>query len=242
MILITDLDNTLGKDDVTIASALQQIVRLKCATEVCIITGRSLRALAPLEHALPTGVYISPWGGGNVLLRTDQGYRFVRPPRLLCPAAISPAFTTVAVPCGGEFSSSDEVHRRTFSHGSSEMAVVGAYCQTASDCGQTKHLQTESPGSFITSARGHKGTTWSLVVRSQCPRLETVQWVKGHLGDTCVAYLGDDAADGECVSAATVFLAPADSVLAAEEGVLSYQEPLAVCHILKRLFSDNEAD
>ena len=215
MFVVADIDNTLGQNVHEIKAGLNLLREFSAHYNYCLVTGRSLRALQDIASEIPTGTFVSPWGGGN-LFQVEGNLLFsVVPIQGISVVDGLLDYTWINVPCNSPLSYEDEIHtssRIVQSDGNS--VNVGAY----------KKIPYKDEDSNAGTYRQHRGLSkswWDLICPWTCPRLHLVTLLK-QLNDCPIIYLGDDAPDGDCIGAVDFFLTPANSNLAERSGVILY--------------------
>lgn len=221
IIILTDIDGTLGRTDREILTSLGTLRSLGSVIRVSFVTGRSLTALRPMTSAILEGSLVSPWGGGNALRRTRAGYRTVWPLVPVLPTMALGGVSWVHVP-----------RRGTLSHAVELMSGVGpGECPETHVCVGGYREATDSaavPVGVIHA--GLDGTRWDLVAPWAKPRRQLLRRMR-RAGAGWIAYWGDAEVDAQALGEADLVLAPVGSTLSRHRRVSSYgsiEEALAL--------------
>lgn len=219
VVVITDIDGTLGVTDQEIQETLTGFRSLLSKCVFCLITGRSLKGLARLQVVVPHNSYIAPWGGGNIFFY--DGYCTpVRPIRRISATFNLDSFTCVMLPEKNQYTETDECHvlwaDRVFTDG----CPVSAYQQMLKT--QKRSIETtQQHNTYITTGRGF---LWLHVSPFLLPRLETVKWFKQKYPEKKIVYLGDSPVDGDCLDAVDFFLTHRESPLSGINNTIVYND------------------
>lgn len=212
-VLITDIDGTLGTSRCEIDNAFKVLHKLSSTITICLITGRSLKALQDIEQNIPPGTLVSAWGGANLLCREYEGYSKVGSIReLLSPISLAD-FWKVYMPQKREISAHDEILIQPGELPPSlYLQCVGAYREV-----------TLNHASFAIGSihQGLNGTTWEIVTPWRQPRAALIRRI-AEIYNTSVIYWGDDHIDAQAIGLATIVMAPKYTSLAAYKGVITY--------------------
>ena len=232
VVLITDIDGTLGITDQEIQETLTGFRSLLSKCVFCLVTGRSLKGLARLHGAVPQNCYIAPWGGGNIFFYDGIYCTPVRPIRRIFTTHNLDFFTCVMLPVKSQYTEPDERHvlwaDRVFTDG----CPVSAYQQML----KTKKHSLEKFQQLNTHITTGRGVLWLHVSPFLSPRLETVKWFRQTCPEKKIVYLGDAPVDGDCLDAVDFFLTHRKTRLSGIKNTITYDNFSDLPSIISNLF------
>jgi hypothetical protein len=227
-ILITDIDGTLGTTQCEFRAAFQVLNKLSSTITICLITGRSLKALQDIEQLIPSGTLVSPWGGANLLCRKYDGYSKIGSIRILSSQTSLENFWKVCVPKKNNVSAHDEILIPPGKNPSSlYLQCVGAYREVTSNHGSF------SRGSIH---QGLNGTSWEIVTPWLQPRAALIRMV-AKAYNSRVIYWGDDHIDSQAIGSATIVMAPRHTSLSEYKGVITYTTVEEAAYLIENLIT-----
>lgn len=241
MIVITDLDNTLGNSDKNIRKILNKFKPLSLNHVFCIVTGRSLKGLEKLHPAIPHNSYVAPWGGGNILFYDGKCFTPVQTIRELNKIENTNHFTYVTIPKQINYRETDEkffnfseVHKKTQCH------IVSAFLRFSSNEEKIMLENAKKYQAQITTGKGH---FWLHLSPFDKPRLTTINWFNKKYPNETTIYIGDAPADKECLDVATIFLTPQFSSLSKIKSTIVYKNfsdlPKILYHLVSKAYYEN---
>jgi len=201
VVLIADIDGTLGVEDQEIQETLFGLRSLLDRCECCLVTGRSLKGLARLQSALPRHVYVAPWGGGSLLFYDGVNYTPIDQIKRLSLELSLDDFTCVMIPAKDRYVESDERHILWADRVVSDGSPVSAYREISLD--EPSSGESQQCCTHITTGRG---ACWAHVSPFSSPRVETVRWFRDKYPKRQIVYLGDSPIDGTCIDVVDYFL------------------------------------
>jgi hypothetical protein len=201
-LLISDLDNTLGKNEKEIGEGIKLVLKYHNICDICFITGRSLTSLLPFEELFIANTYLSPWGGGNLLKKISiRKYAIVDDFERYTDFNIFSDLTYLFIPDTRIISFEDEIKLMNFdSLTDNNLQCVGAY------------RQVNNSAKLNSLNKGLDGLFFQIFTAFDNPRLNLIKKLSLKKSYSKIIYIGDDYCDINCIDFVDHFIAPIESI------------------------------
>lgn len=225
-LIISDLDNTLGNNELSISQGIRAILAYHEVADICFVTGRSLTSLTTFEPVFPEGILLSPWGGGNILKKTANGTYMALMPMIPCDV--------YKIPKDASLTFIDNLPLLTFNN---ELIVnngsVNYHKRFVCIGGYRKVIVKENSNVNF----GLYGQLFELFTPFELPRVYLVARIREQYSS--IIYIGDDYCDLVCEPHVDHFLAPAGSFASKLSSATIYQDMGDLMYLLHSILISN---